>query len=138
MREVWACGVNFWKKERVFRVKLKERAEAAPSRYCATGNFSQYIFSVLVAKNYQKIRSRCLVHEFPFTDVFRNISHGNWAAILKKNYLWLLPFYMATYCYYEMVHRTMHTAIVSYLFKLSRKAWCKSGTRTPGPGTSRP
>ena len=40
-------------------------------------------------------------------------------AILKKNSLWLLPFYIAvaTYCYYEKVCRTMRTAIVSYLLK---------------------
>ena len=39
---------------------------------------------------------------------------------MKKNYLWLLPFYMAvaTYFYYENVHRTMRNAIVLYLLKL--------------------
>ena len=43
------------------------------------------------------------------------------AAISKKSSLWLLPFYMAvtTYCYYEKVRRTMRTAIVSYLLKVS-------------------
>ena len=48
---------------------------------------------------------------------FNDINHGNRAAILKKNSLWLLPFYMAvaTYCYYEKVRRMMRTAIVSYL-----------------------
>ena len=41
------------------------------------------------------------------------------AAITKKNYLRLLPFYMAVaiYCYYEKVRRTMRIAIVSYLLK---------------------
>ena len=36
---------------------------------------------------------------------FNDINHGYRAAILKKNSLWLLPFYMAvaTYCYYEKV-----------------------------------
>ena len=40
-------------------------------------------------------------------------------AILKKNSLWLLSFYIAvaTYCYYEKVCRTMRTAIASYLLK---------------------
>ena len=96
MREVWACGVNFWKKERVFRVKLKERAEAAPSRYCATGNFSQYIFSVLVAKNYQKIRSRSLVHEIP-SEMFLGIlvmvtEQLYWRKIIcgYLRFIWLL------------------------------------------------
>ena len=51
---------------------------------------------------------------------FNNINHGYRGAILKKSYLWLLPFYMAgaTYCYYEKVCRTTHTATVSYLLKV--------------------
>ena len=40
-------------------------------------------------------------------------------AILKKNSLWLLPFYMvvATSFYYGKVSRTIRTAIVSNLLK---------------------
>ena len=53
-------------------VELNERAEVATSIYSAPGDFSQYIYSVLVGKNQKKIRSRCLIHEFSFTD----ISHG--------------------------------------------------------------
>ena len=49
---------------------VNERAEAATSRYSATGYFLQYIYSVLVAKNHQKVRSRCLDHEFSFTYIF--------------------------------------------------------------------
>ena len=65
--------------------------------------FLQFTYSVLVAKNHQKIRSRCLVHEFFFTDIFSDINHGYRAALLKKNYLKLLPFYMAvaSHCYYD-------------------------------------
>ena len=43
------------------------------------------------------------------------------AAILKKVSLWLLPFYLivvATFSYYERLHRRMRTAIVSNLLKL--------------------
>ena len=36
-------------------------AEAATGSYSAAGDFSQYIYDVLVAKNHQKIRSGCLV-----------------------------------------------------------------------------
>ena len=36
-----------------------ERVEAATSRYSATGEFLQYIYFVPVAKNHQKMRSRC-------------------------------------------------------------------------------
>ena len=56
---------------------------------------------------------------FPSKRFFNDINHGCRAAILKKNFLWLLPFYMAvaTYCYYGKVRRTIRNAIVSYLLK---------------------
>ena len=57
-------------KTEVLYAELNERAEAATSSYSAIGDFLQYINSVLVAKNHQKIRSRCLVHEFSFTYIF--------------------------------------------------------------------
>ena len=54
---------------------------------------------------------------FPSQIFFNKINHGYRAAILKKSSLWLLSSYMAvaTYCYYEKVHRSIRTAIVSYL-----------------------
>ena len=52
--------------------ELNDRVEAATNSYSATGEFLQYTYSVLVVKNLQKIRSRCLVHEFSFTDIFFN------------------------------------------------------------------
>ena len=57
---------------------------------------------------------------FPSQIFFKDSNHGHRAAIFKKNYLWLLPFYMAvaTYCFYEKVRRTMRTAILSYLRKV--------------------
>ena len=53
----------------------------------------------------------------PLQIFFNKINHGYRAAILQKNVLWLVPFYMvvATYFYYEKVSRTMRTAIVSNL-----------------------
>ena len=33
-------------------------------------DFLLYIYFALVAKNHQKIHSRCLVHEFTFTFIF--------------------------------------------------------------------
>ena len=53
-------------------VELNKRTETATSNYSAPGDWSHYIYSVLVAKNQKKIQSRCLVHEFSFTD----INHG--------------------------------------------------------------
>ena len=64
-------GLISEKTEALF-VELNEKAESATSSYSAPDNFSQYIYSVLVAKNQKKILSRCLVHEFFFTD----INHG--------------------------------------------------------------
>ena len=59
-----------------------------------------------------------LIHIF-----FNDINHGYRAAILKKNSLWLLPFYMvvATYFYYGKVRKTMRTAIVSNLKNIMLK-----------------
>ena len=45
-------------KTEAFYVELNERAEAATSSYSAPGDFSQYIYSVFVAKNQKKIRLR--------------------------------------------------------------------------------
>ena len=55
-------------KTEVLFAELNERVEAATSSYSATGEFLQYIYSMLVDKNHQTIRSRCLAHEFSFTD----------------------------------------------------------------------
>ena len=57
-------------KTKALYAELNERVEAATSSYSATGDFLQYFYSVLVAKNHQQIQSRCLVHEFCFTYVF--------------------------------------------------------------------
>ena len=53
----------------VLYAELNERAEAATGSYSVTGDSLQYIFSVPVNKNNWNIRSRCLVHEFSFTDI---------------------------------------------------------------------
>ena len=101
----------------VLYAELNKRAEAATRSYSVKGDSLQYIYSVPVTKNHRNIRSRCLIHEFSFTDIFNDINHGHRAATLKTKFLWLLPFYMvvATYFYYENVRRTMRTAIVSNL-----------------------
>ena len=87
-KKIWGHRVSFWENGS-FYVEINKRAEAASNSYSAPGDFSQYVYSVLVAKNQKKIRSWCLVHEFSFID----INHGYWVAILKKNYLWLLPLF---------------------------------------------
>ena len=63
-------------KMNVLYAELNERVEAATSSYSVNGNSLQHIYSVPVTKNHQNIQSRCLVHEFPFTDIFNDINHG--------------------------------------------------------------
>ena len=90
--------------------ELNKRVEAANSSYSVTGEFLHCIYSMLVANNYQKIRSRCLVHEFSVTDIS----------------LVLLYMAEASNCYYKKVCKTMCTRIPSclikyfYFFKLQR------------------
>ena len=103
----WGYGVISEKTE-VLYAELSERAEATIGSYSVTGDSLQYIYSVPVTKNHRN------------TQIFFNdIDHGYRAAILKENFLRLLLFYMvmATYFYYEVVRKTMRTAIVSNLLK---------------------
>ena len=69
MQKIWRYGLLSEKTE-VLSAELNESAEAATSSYTAAGNFLQYIYSVIMAKNHQKIRSRCLVYELFFKDIF--------------------------------------------------------------------
>ena len=71
MKKKWGMGL-FSEKTEPYYVELNERVEAAIISYSATGEFLQYIYLVLVAQNHQKIRSRCSVYEFSFTDRFFN------------------------------------------------------------------
>ena len=57
------------KKKKALYAGLNERTGVAISSYYVSGNL-QYIYSVPVTKNYQNIRSRCLVQEFFFTYTF--------------------------------------------------------------------
>ena len=58
------------KNSKAWYEELKARVEATTSSYFATNKFLQHIHYVLVTQNHQKIRSRCLVHEFSFTYIF--------------------------------------------------------------------
>ena len=55
---------------RVEAVILKELSTCS---YSGTGIFLRYIYSVLVAKNNQKVPSKCLVYEFSFPDIFQHL-----------------------------------------------------------------
>ena len=72
-KKIWGYGVKFWKKKQALYVEFNEEVEAATNSYYAKGDFLQYAYSVLVAKSHNKIRSRCLVHEFFFHRYFLTI-----------------------------------------------------------------
>ena len=42
-------------KMEAFYAELNEKVEAATSSYSAPGDFSQYVYSVLIAKNQKKV-----------------------------------------------------------------------------------
>ena len=77
--------------------ELNQKMEAATNSYSPTGNFLQYVYSVLVTKNHQKIWSSCLGHEFSFTFFLMILimatEHLYWRKILRGSFcficLWL-------------------------------------------------
>ena len=69
-------------KTEVLYIELNERAEAATGSYSGTGDSLQLIYSLLVSKNHLNIRSRCLVHEFSFTNIFYR--YKSW---LQRSYI---------------------------------------------------
>ena len=70
IEKILGYGVDLEKKTEALFPELNERAEAATSSYSVIGDFLQYIYSMLVTKNHQNARSRCLVHKFSFTYIF--------------------------------------------------------------------
>ena len=57
-KKLCGTGLVFEKTEALY-AEPNERVGAATSSYSATGEFLQYIYSVSVAKNHQKMSSRC-------------------------------------------------------------------------------
>ena len=53
-KKIWNMGL-ISQKTRALHLELNERANVATNSYSATGNFLQYIYYVLVAKNHLKI-----------------------------------------------------------------------------------
>ena len=86
-----------------------ERAEAAIGSYSVRGDSLLYIYSVPVTKNHRTSNQDVQFMNFPSRIFSNDINPGYRVAVLKKNSLWLLPFYMvvATSFYYEKVSRTI-------------------------------
>ena len=71
-------------KKKFCKPNLTKEQKQSPMTTSQQTIFLPCIYSVLVPKNPQKFRLRCLVQEFSFTDIFNDINHGYRAAILKK------------------------------------------------------
>ena len=119
-RKTWGTGLLSVKTEALF-AELNKKVEAATSSYSATSDFYNIFILFLWLGIIRRSNESVYFMNFPLQIFFNDINHGYRAATLKKNYLWLLPFYMVmtTQCYYEKVCRTMRTAIVPYLLKIS-------------------
>ena len=114
------CGVNFWKKARKFCMQnLTKERKQPPVVILQQTTFYNICFLCLMLGIIRRSDVGVQFMSFPSQMFFRDINHGNRAAIFKENPLWLFPFNMtvAASCYYEKVRRTMRTAIVSYLLK---------------------
>ena len=70
MKKCGGTGLISDKTKALYAEVARDRAETAASSYSKT---EYNIYSVIVTKNHQKIQSRCLVHEFSFTDIFLTI-----------------------------------------------------------------
>ena len=101
-KEIWGYGVNFWKKQKLCIQNLTKREEAANSRYSATGIFYNISILCLGLSIIRGSDQGVIFINFPSHILFNDININYRAALLKKNSLWLLPFYMAVaaYCYY--------------------------------------
>ena len=82
---------------------------------------SRKINSMLVDKNHQTIRSKCLAYKFSFTDIFKDINHGYKAALLKKK-VFVAAFNLYGYGFlliFEKVHRANACSLnIFVLFQL--------------------
>ena len=67
-KKYWGTRLVSEKNGSFVYAELNKTVEVATRSYSTTCKFLRYIYSALKAKNYQNIRSRCLVHQFSFPD----------------------------------------------------------------------
>ena len=110
---------QFLKKRKLCLQNLTKEWKQPPVVILQQANFCNIFILCLQIRIIRRSDQGVQLMNFPSQIFFNDINHGYKAAILKKNSLWLLPFYMvvATYFYYEKVRRTTRTAFVSKLRK---------------------
>ena len=110
---------QFLKKRKLCLQNLTKEWKQPPVVILQQANFCDIFILCLQIRIIRRSDQGVQFMNFPSQIFFNDINHGYKAAILKKNSLWLLPFYMVvtTYFYYEKVRRTTRTAFVSKLRK---------------------
>ena len=85
-KKYWGTRLVSEKNGSFVYAELNKTVEVATRSYSTTCKFLRYIYSALKAKNYQNIRSRCLVHQFSFPDflTFHFIWLWHLIAIMKR------------------------------------------------------
>ena len=109
----------FLKKRKLYMQNLAKERKQPPVVILQKSIFYNIFIRCLRLRIIRRSDYGVLLMNFRSQIFFNDINHGYRATILKKSFLWLLPFYMAvaTYCFYKKIRRTMRTAIVSYLLK---------------------
>ena len=111
--------VSFWKKRKPYMQHLIKEWRQPSVVILQQANFGNIFILCLWLRICTRSDQGVQFMIFSSQMFFNDINHGYKAALLKKDSLWLLSFYMsaATYCYYEKVCRTMNAVIASYLLK---------------------
>ena len=115
-KKTWVRGY-FLKKRKLCMQNLTKERKQPPIVILQESTFYYTFIQCLWLRIIWRSNQGVQFMNFPSQIFFNDINYVYRAAILKKSSLWLLLSYMAvaTYCYYEKVHRSMRTAIVSYL-----------------------
>ena len=102
------------KKEEAFYAQLDKRGEGviSPVVILQQSIFYNLFILCLWLKIIRRSDQSVYFMKFSSHIFFNDINHGCRAAVLQKNYLWLLPLYIAVA---EKVRRTIRTAVILYL-----------------------
>ena len=98
---------NYWKNGN-FVCRTQQKGESSHQLLFCNRRFSTvYLFCLCLWLRIIRTSNRG-VHEFPSQIFFNRVIHSCRETILKKNSLWLLPFYMTVAIIVIMKRRMMH------------------------------
>ena len=97
---VWDQFLKKKKKKKLCMQNLTKEWKQPPVAILQQASFYNIFILCLWLRIIRRSGQGIYLMNFPLQIFFNNINHGYRAAILKKNYLWLLLFYMAVanYC----------------------------------------